>query len=133
MAAAPAYAATPLLGTALINNGTADTGFGSTAPSHTTTLFSAGSNGTKLVQVDLIPAGTISSGGVVVHLFLYNGTAYFLHESVLIAAITPATQGASLKHRYYYDSCALPVTWSLVATQTVATQPVQVNAYGPSL
>jgi hypothetical protein len=131
MAAAPAYAATPLLGTALINNGTADTSF--SAPTHTTSLFTAGTNGTKLAQIDLIPAGTISSGGVVVNLFLYNGTSYFLHESVLIAAITPATQVASLKYSLYYDSCVLPTTWSLVATETVATQPVQVNAYGASL
>jgi hypothetical protein len=132
MATAPAYASTPLLGNALINNGTADTSF--SAPTHTTTLFTAGSNGTKLVQVDLIPAGTISSGGVVVNLFFYNGSSYFLHESVLITAITPATQVASLKYSYYYDSVVLPSnSWSLVATETVVSQPVQVNAYGASL
>jgi hypothetical protein len=134
MATAPAYAATPLLGAALISNGTADSFPFTTAPAHATTLFTAGSNGTKLVQVDLIPAGTISSGGVVVVLFLYNGTSYFLHEAVLVPAVTPASQVAPAKISYYYDSCVLPSnSWSLVATETVATQPVQVNAYGASL
>jgi hypothetical protein len=132
MAAAPAYASTPLLGTALINNGTADTSF--SAPTHTTSLFTAGTSGTKLAQIDLVPAGTISSGGVVVNIFLYNGSSYFLHESVLVPAVTPGTQAASAKITYTYDNVTLPSSsWSLVATETVATQPVQVNAYGASL
>ena len=131
MAAAPQYAATPLAGAALISNATADTSF--SVPAHATTLVTAGSNGTKLTQIDLIPAGTISSGGVVVNLFLYNGTTYYLHESVLVPAVTPATQLAPAKQSYTYDNLVLPSGWFLVATETIATQPVQVNAYGASL
>jgi hypothetical protein len=131
MATAPSYAATPLIGSALVNNGTADTSY--SAPTHGSTLLTAGSNGTKVAQIDLIPAGTISSGGVVVNIFIYNGTSYYLHESVLIAAITPATQVASLKYSYYYDNLVIPSGSTLYVTETIATQPVQVNAFGASL
>lgn len=131
MATAPAYAATPLLGAVLVNNGTADTSF--STPTHATLLVTAGSNGTKITQIDVVPAGTISSGGVVVNIFLYNGSTYYLHESVLVAAITPGTQAASLKYSYYYDNLVLPASWYLYATETVATQPCQVSAWGSSL
>jgi hypothetical protein len=131
MAAAPAYAATPLLGSALVSNATADTSF--SVPAHATLLVTAGANGSKVTEIDLIPAGTIASGGVVVNIFIYNGTAYYLHESVLIAAITPGTQTASQKYAYTYDNLVLPNGYFLYATETVITQPVQVNAFGASL
>jgi hypothetical protein len=131
MATAPQYAATPLLGSVLVNNGTADTSF--SAPTHATLLVTAGSNGSKITQIDLIPAGTISSGGVVVNIFIYNGTTYYLHESVLVAAITPGTQAASLKVSYTYDNLVIPTGSFLYATETVISQPVQVNAFGASL
>lgn len=131
MAAAPQYAATPLVGAALISNGTADTSF--SAPSHATELVQAGASGTKITQIDVIPAGTISSGGVVVNIFLYNGTTYYLHESVLVPAVTPGTQTAPAKLSFTYDNLVLPSGWYLYATETIATQPCQVNAYGASL
>lgn len=131
MAAAPAYAATPLIGSALISNAAADTSF--SVPAHATLLVTAGASGTKVTEIDLIPAGTIASGGVVVNIFIYNGVTYYLHESVLIAAITPAIQVASLKYTYTYDNLVLPNDSFLYATETVVTQPVQVNAFGASL
>jgi hypothetical protein len=131
MAATPAYAATPLLGSALVSNTTADTSF--SAPAHATLLVTASANGSKITEIDLIPAGTIASGGVVVNIFIYNGAAYYLHESVLIAAITPGVQTASQKYTYTYDNLVLPNGYFLYATETVITQPVQVNCFGASL
>jgi hypothetical protein len=131
MATAPQYAATPLIGNELVNNGTADTNF--ETPSHASLLVTAGANGTKVTEIDLIPAGTISSGGVVVNIYIYNGTTYWLHESVLVPAVTPGTQAAPAKISYYYDNLVLPSGYFLYVTETVASQPVQVNAFGASL
>lgn len=131
MAAAPAFASTPLLGGALINNGSADTNYAS--PSHAVLLLTAGAGGTKVSQIDLIPAGTINSGGVVVNIYAYNGTSYYLFESVLVPAVTPGVQAASAKQSFYYENLVLPNGWFLYATETVISQEVQVNVFGASL
>ena len=130
MAAAPAYAATPVAWTGLVPS-TADTSW--TAPSHVTSLGSAGSNGTKITQVDVIPAGSPSAG--LVNVFLYDGTTYHLHESVTIAAATISTTAAPVKTSLYYDNLVLPSGWSLVVSNTVSgnVSIIEVNAYGASL
>lgn len=130
MAAAPAYAATPVAWTGLVPS-VNDTSW--TAPSHVTSLGSAGANGTKIVQVDVIPAGTVVAG--LVNVFLYDGTTYHLHESVVISAYTSSTTAAPPKQAFTYDNLVLPNGWSLAVTTTVAGNEslVEVNAYGASL
>ena len=130
MAAAPAYAATPVVWSGLVP-GTLDASW--TAPSHVTTLGSAGSNGTKITQVDVIPAGSPSAG--LVNVFAYDGTTYHLHESVTIAAATISTTAAPVKQSFYYDNLVLPSGWSLVVSNTVSgnVSIIEVNAYGASL
>ena len=130
MAAAPAYAATPVVWSGLVP-ATNDTSW--TAPSNVTTLGSAGANGTKVVQVDVIPAGTVVAG--LVNVFLYDGTTYHLHESVTIAAATISTTAAPVKQSFYYDNLVLPSGWSLVVSNTVSgnVSIIEVNAYGASL
>ena len=130
MAAAPSYAVTPVAWTGLVPS-TNDTSW--TAPTHVTTLGAAGANGTKITQVDVIDAGTESAG--LVNLFLFDGTAYHLHESVTIAAATPSTTVAPLKQSLYYDNLVLPTGWSLVCTTTVVADEslITVNAFGASL
>jgi hypothetical protein len=130
MATAPAYAATPVAWTGLVP-GTADTSW--TAPTNATTLGSAGASGTKITQVDVIPAGTNVAG--LVNVFLYDGTAYHLHESVTIPAYSSSTTAAPVKQSFYYDNLVLPSGWSLRVTNTVSgnVNLVEVNAYGASL
>lgn len=130
MATAPAYAATPVIWAGLVP-GTADTSW--TSPSNVTTLGSAGANGTKITQVDVEPVGTVVAG--VVNVFLYDGSAYHLLESVTIAAATLSTTAAPSKQTFKYDSLVLPNGWSLRATNTVAgnVSLVTVTAYGASL
>jgi len=129
MAAAPAYAVTPVAWTGLVPS-TADTSW--TAPAHVTTLGSAGAGGTKITQIDVIPAGTTVAG--LVNVFVYDGTNYHLHESVTIAAATLSTTAAPVKQSYTYDNLVLPTGSSLVVTTTVAgnVSLVEVNAYGAS-
>lgn len=129
MAAAPSYASTPVAWTGLVPS-TNDASW--TAPTHVTTLGSAGASGTKITEIDVICAGTTVAG--LVNIFAYDGTAYHLHESVTIAAATPSTTSAPAKQALYYDNFNLPVGWSLVCTTTVVGNEslVEVNAYGAS-
>jgi hypothetical protein len=130
MASAPSYAVTPVVWSGLVPS-TNDTSW--TAPTHVTTLGSAGSNGTKITQIDVIDAGTESAG--LVNLYLYDGTAYHLHESVTIAAATPSTTLAPIKQPLYYDNLVLPSGWSLVCSTTVVADEslITVNVFGASL
>ena len=130
MATAPAYAATPVAWCGLVP-ATADTSF--TAPANQTTLGAAGANGTKIVQVDIQPVATVVAG--LVNVFLYDGAAYHLLESVTIAAATVSTTAAPAKQTFTYDNLVLPNGWSLRVTNTVAgnVSLVEVNAYGASL
>jgi hypothetical protein len=98
-----------------------------------TTLGSAGASGTKVVQVDVIPAGTVVAG--LVNLFAHDGSTYHLHESVVIAAYTSSTTAAPPKQTLYYDNFVMPNGWSLRITTTVAGNAslVEVNAFGASL
>lgn len=130
MAAAPAYAATPVAWCGLVP-ASADTSF--TAPSAVTTLGSAGANGTKVTQVDVTPVGTVVAG--LVNVFAYDGSAYHLVESVTIAAATVNTTTAPAKQSFTYDNLVLPNGWSLRVTNTVAgnVSLVTVNAFGASL
>jgi hypothetical protein len=129
MAAGPSFASTPVAWTGLTPS-TNDTSW--TAPTHVTTLGSAGASGTKINEIDVICAGTTVAG--LVNIFAYDGTAYHLHESVTIAAATPSTTAAPVKQSLYYDNFVLPTGWSLVCTTTVAGNEslVEVNAFGAS-
>lgn len=130
MATAPAYAATPVTWSGLIPSA-ADTSW--TAPTHVTSLGSAGANGTKINQIDVLPSGTVVAG--LVNVFLYDGAAYHLHESVTIAAATLSTTAGPVKQSFSYDNLVLPNGWSLVVAGTVAgnVSLVTVNAFGASL
>lgn len=131
MAAAPAYAATPVAWCGLVP-GTADTSF--TAPASVATLGTAGSNGTKINQVDVIPVGTVAAG--LVNVFAYDGTAYHLVVSATITAATVNTTTAPVPQSFYFDNLVLPSgSWSLRVTNTVAgnVSLVEVNAFGASL
>ena len=130
MASAPAYAATPVAWSGLVPSA-ADTS--NTAPSNVTTLGSAGSSGTKIAEIDVIPVGTVVAG--IVNVFLYDGSTYHLHEAVTVAAATVSTTAPPVKTAFTYDNLVLPSGWSLRCTTTVAgnVSLVTVNAYGASL
>jgi hypothetical protein len=130
VATAPSYANVPVIWSGLVP-ATADTSW--TAPTNVTTLGSAGSAGTKIVQVDVIPAGTVVAG--LVNVFAYDGSAYHLLESVPVPAATLSATAGPVKQSFSYDNLALPSGWSLRATVTVAgdVSLVKVTAYGANL
>jgi hypothetical protein len=131
MATSPSYAATPVAWSGLVG-ATADTSY--TAPTHGVTLGTAGTSGTKITEINIIPVGTVIAG--IVNIFLYNGTTYYLWESVTIAAATINTTSAPTKQTYTYDNLVLPSnSWTMVVTNTVVSNEslVLVNAVGASL
>ena len=130
MATAPQYAATPVAWCGLVPS-TQDTS--NTAPSHVTSLGSAGESGTKITQVDIIPTATVVAG--IVNVFAYDGTTYHLHEAITIAAATVSATAAPVKQTYTYDNLCLPSGWSLAVSQTEASNVsiIEVNAFGASL
>lgn len=130
MASAPAYASTPVIWAGLVP-ATADTSF--TAPTNVTTLGSAGTNGTKISEIDVEPVATVVAA--LVNIFAFDGAAYHLVESVTIAAATVSTTAAPVKQQFFYDNLVLPSGWSLRCTVTVAgdVSLVTVTAYGASL
>jgi hypothetical protein len=131
MAAIPAYAATPVAWCGLVP-GTADSS--NTAPTHVTSLGTAGSGGTKIVEINVTPVGTVVAG--IVNVFLYDSTTYHLFEPVTITAATISTTGAPVKQVYTYDNLVLPSnSWSLAVSTTVSgnVSLIKVVAIGSSL
>lgn len=110
---------------------TLDTSF--TAPTHVTSLGSAGSNGTKITEIDITPVATVVAG--LVNLFIYDGTAYHLLTSVTIAAATVSTTAAPVTQTYTFDNLVIPSSWSLACTNTISGNQslLTVNAFGADL
>lgn len=131
MATAPQYAVTPRAMCGLVP-ATLDTSF--TAPTHVTSLGSAGSNGTKVTEIDVTPVGTTIVASLV-NVFTYDGTTYHLLTSVTIAAATYSTTAAPVTQQFFYDNLVLPSGWSLAVSNTVAGNQslVEVCAYGSDL
>ena len=123
MAASPNFAATPKVGAVVIS--TADTS--RTAPTNVGTVFTAGSNGSRIDEVSITATGTSTDN--VVRLFLHNGSSYFLLEEVLIAALVPSTLVPVLTYTVTFNNLMLPNTWSLRATTNNA-ESYSVIAFG---
>lgn len=81
---APAFAITPRNASAAIS--TANTNRDGTGT--VGTIFTAGSGGSRVEKISIVPAGTTTAG--MVRIFVYNGSAYFLLKEVPIQAVTPS-------------------------------------------
>lgn len=131
MASAPVYAVTPVIWSGLVP---ATNDISWTSPSHVTTLGSASTLGTKVDEIDVIPAGTVVAG--LVNLFAYDGTNYHLlpNGSVQINAYSASATAPPPTTTVTYDNLVLPSGWSLVCTTTVAGNESLINviAFGAS-
>lgn len=82
------------------------------------TVFTAGSNGSKIDHIKITAAGTTTAG--VVRLYLYDGSTYYLYDEVLVAAITPSATIAAWTYNYDTSqpstSLYLASGWSLRAS-----------------
>jgi hypothetical protein len=128
MATSPQFAATPNIGSNVLS-ATQDSSY--TAPTHTVTIVTAGSNGTKIEEVDFVGTGTTVAGAVA--LYLYDGSVYHYFDTVLISAVTPSTILAPFRQANLYPNLELKSGWSLVATSFAPSQFINVLAFGGDL
>lgn len=116
MAVVPSYAATPKVGVAVIS--TANTNRDGTGTIGT--VFSAGTNGSRIERIVIQATGTTTAG--MVRLFLHDGTNARLYEEVPVTAITPSGTTAAYTETLEayttpeYMPLVLPTGWSLRAS-----------------
>lgn len=115
MASSPAFAATVNVGSGLVP-GTADTSL--TAPTNVTTIFTAGSNGSKIEEIICQGVGTTVAG--IVNVFRHDGSTYHLIDQFIINAITSSTTAAAFRLTKTYANLVLESGDTLRVTVTVA-------------
>lgn len=119
MASDPTFATTLNMGAAII--GTAETSL--TAPAQSSTIITAGSNGTRVEEV-VIEAVTTSltptTVAGLIYLFLYDGSTYHLYDTVAVTAVTASTTVAPFRTRVGYDGLLIKTGWSLRASQSIS-------------
>ena len=123
MASAPNFASTVRNSAVAIS--TADTS--RTAPTSVGTVFTAGSSGSRIDQIDIVATGTTTSN--IVRLWIYTGSTYFLFQEVLVSAITPSSTVSVFSTSYTFNNLMLPSGYSLRATTNNA-EGYNVIAYG---
>ena len=129
MASAPVFAATPVIWSNLVPV-SGDASY--TAPVNTTTLGTAGASGTKIAEIDILPVGTTVSGTI--NIFLYDGSAYHLFESIAISAATVNSTTPPVKVPYVYDNLVVPSGWSMVLTTVSGNAGlILVTAFGAGI
>ena len=130
MATSAQYAATPVVGSALLT--TADTSL--TAPTTVGTVLTAGASGTRIDYIDI--QGVATTTAAIVNLFIFDGTNYFLWQQVPVTAITSSTTvpayNATLSSNVQANvmPLTLPTGYSLRATVSVTQSGIRVTAYG---
>jgi hypothetical protein len=124
MATTPSFASTVrcALG-ALATADTARTG----TPTNVVTIFTAGSSGSRIDEIDITATGTTTSN--VVRLWIYNGSTYYLFQEVIVSAITPSVTQAVFSSTLTFNNFMLPSGYSLRAT-TNNTEGYVVAAFG---
>ena len=124
MASTPQFAATVRCGIGTLSTAdTARTG----VPTNPVTIFTAGSSGSRIDQIDVTANGTTTLG--VVRLWIYNGTSYYLYQEVLVDAFTPSTTISVYSSTLTFNNFMLPSGHSLRAT-THNSELFTVAAFG---
>lgn len=114
MATDPQFSATPVIGTALL--GAAETSL--TSPTTTSTVRTAGANGTKIEEIVVQATATTVAG--LVYVFLYDGTNYRLHDTFTVTVVTASTSVAPFRLSKTYVNLTLPATYSIRMSQSIA-------------
>jgi hypothetical protein len=126
MAATPQFASSPRLGIATIS--TANTNLNGSGT--LVNVVVAGSSGTKINEVTIQAAGTVTSG--MVRLFVFDGTTNYLFDEFPIPATIPSSSVASYRTYKNYDNFVLPSGNTLRAS-TANAETFNVMAWGGDL
>lgn len=93
------------------------------------TIFTAGSSGSRIDDIYITAAGTVTAG--VVRLFLNDGTNTRLWQEILVSATTPSTTVAVWSAALLNQSLILPTGYSLRAsTNNAETFNINVTRAG---
>lgn len=136
MAADPAFASTPNNGTALLG-ATAETD--TLTPAQTSTIITAGSNGTKVeeIVVEAAKTGTLVATTVagLVYVFLYDGTNYHLYDTITVTAVTASATAAPFRSSKTYTNLWIKTGWSVRCSQSQASNVsiLKVHVFGADL
>jgi hypothetical protein len=82
------------------------------------TVFTAGSNGSRVDDIWIVGTGTTTAG--VVRLFVNDGTNSRLWQEVMVTAITPSVSVQVFNTALYNQALILPNGWSLRASTQIA-------------
>jgi hypothetical protein len=126
MAATPQFASSPRLGIATIS--TANTNLNGSGT--LVNVVVAGSSGTKINEVTIQAAGTVTSG--MVRLFVFDGTTNYLFDEFTIPATIPSSSVAAYRTYKNYDNFVLPSGNTLRAS-TANSETFNVMAWGGDL
>jgi len=111
MATTAQYAATPRTAVGSVSTAnTARNGTGTIA-----TIFTGGTNGSRIDDITVIATGTVTAG--VVRLFLNDGTTSYLLQEIMVTATTPSTTVQTFTSQLLNQSIILASSsWSLRAS-----------------
>lgn len=114
MATTAQYAATARTATSSVS--TANTNRNGTGT--IATIFTAGSNGSRIDDIFIVATGTTTAG--VVRLFVNDGTTSWLWREIIVPAITPSTTVQVFSAALYEQGLILANGFSLRASTQIA-------------
>lgn len=128
MALNPQFAATPRVGAVSIATAEASL----TAPTNVGNLITGVSAGTRISEIVVKCAA--ASSAAIVRVFLFDGSAYWLFDEILVAAqASPSASTATTRVSTLYNNLILPSSsWSVRVTTSVS-QATHVTALGADL
>ena len=131
MATTPAYAATPNNGSVVITGTETDI----QVPTQAVLVLTAGSNGSKVEEIDVSAIATTlipTTVAGLVYIFLYNGSTYFLFDTYTVTAITASATASGFRLSRGYPNLILKTGWSIYASQSIAGNAgkINVSAFG---
>ena len=109
MASAPVYAATPRCSAVSISTAATNNRTGTSA----STVFTAGSSGSRIEEVRLKAQGTTTAGTV--RFYVHNGSAFFILEEQAYPANTASASNPSVEYTIQFSNLILPSGYSLRA------------------
>jgi hypothetical protein len=109
MASAPIFAATPRCSAVSISTAAANNRTGTSA----STIFTAGSSGSRIEEVRMKAQGTTTAGTV--RFYVHNGTSFFILTEQAYGANTVSGSNPSLEYTIQFTNLILPSGYSLRA------------------
>ena len=129
----PIFTLTPNVGLAAIS-ATADAASATSGSTITptassfVTLLTAGTNGTRVEEIDYVGTGVTVAG--LIRLYVCTGPLYYLKDVTVVPVVTPSTTQGNWNYTQTYQNLVLKTGETLVVSSTVASQLVNVVALG---